>query len=50
MVYLDQFVKQISEAELFDIMLLTEHCLVKVLKRGNIMYNYGLPSLLAVPP
>ena len=33
MVYLDQFGKQISEAKLFDVMLLTEHCLVKVLKQ-----------------
>ena len=35
MVYLGKFGKQINEAELFDIMLLAEHCLVKVLKQGT---------------
>ena len=35
MVYLGQFGKQINEAQLFDILLLAEHCLVKVLDKGT---------------
>ncbi len=40
MVYLDQFGKQINEAQLFDIMLLAEHY-SEVAKTGNIVYTYG---------
>ena len=39
MVYLGQFGKQINEDQLFDIMLLGEHYLVKVLKQGTSCTN-----------
>ena len=39
-----------AEAQLFDIMLLAEHSRSNEgAEAGNIVYNYGWPSLLAVP-
>ena len=46
MVYLGQFGKQINEAQLFDIMLLAEHYLMKVLKQGTSCTNMDDPVFL----